>query len=743
MNDRVRVGETGQQTPIPRLSRPSPAPELAESPDLDESGRCAGGEGWEEDIDDGTNRMAVTPRTVTARTVTVRQRVLAILALGAYLLLLVAVLVFLLNNAVELVMALVGLAVAVGGGWWMVTEEVPRRGFGIAGLIAGFVIIVLAILRAATTTDQGLPRIAVLAALLAVAGAAARAALVPDLHALDAQLAGERWRPKHPVLICNPWSGGGKVEEFGLLGRAQELGVETVLLDHGLDLEQLARDAIAGGADCLGMAGGDGSQALVASISIEHDIPFVCVAAGTRNHFALDLGLDREDPRGSMDAFHDAVERRIDYATVGDRLFVNNVSLGVYATIVQQDSYRDAKRETSRTLLPEMLGITAEPFDLQFTTPDGIEINGAFLIMVSNSPYVLGPSVDVSQRRSMETGTLGVFAVNAASGSEAARLMAASAVGLRGRDPGWHEFTCESFEVRSRAGSAFAGVDGEALDMPTPMRFLIHPRGMRVLVPKWNLEVTARRRARNVTAGALLAVARGKSSSANVTVEVSGRSGFIESLASRTRRPATSSPSQSPGPLLDLIPVPEVTFGQNRASSRQLPHRPLCETQASRIKDAEEYAVASRMDGLLELGELPWLGGRAQINSLGVSGFGAKRTIAEQPHRLLRQEVLVAPDERYPVLQPAPQVGGATDDEPLVAAEIARLLHRSCIGVLSTGPETLPDPLRNLSGGTMFAGIRNKNRHPHRLQFHRGSSAPLHHRAKGPPGARPASDLLK
>ena len=134
---------------------------------------------------------------------------------------------------------------------------------------------------------------------------------VPDLHALDHQLAGDRWRPKHPVLICNPWSGGGKVEKFGLLERARELGVDTVLLDHGLDLEQLARDAIAGGADCLGMAGGDGSQALVASIAIEHDLPFVCVAAGTRNHFALDLGW-------------------------------------CIATIVQQDSYCDAKCETSR-----------------------------------------------------------------------------------------------------------------------------------------------------------------------------------------------------------------------------------------------------------------------------------------------------------------------------------------------------------------------------------------------------------
>jgi len=464
--------------------------------------------------------MATTPQSATTNTVTARQRALAILALAADLLLVVAVLVFLLNNGLELVIALAGVAIAVAGGWWMVTEEMPRRGIGIGGLTLGFVIIVLAILRAATNTDQGLLRIAILALLLAVAGTAARAALVPDLHALDQQLADARWRPQHPVLICNPWSGGGKVQKFGLIQRARELGVETVLLDHGLDLEQLARDAIARGADCLGMAGGDGSQALVASITIEHDIPFVCVTAGTRNHFALDLGLDREDPRGSMEAFHAAVERRIDYATVGDRLFVNNVSLGVYATIVQQDSYREAKRETSRALLPEMLGSTAEPFDLQFTAPDGTEVDGAFLIMVSNNPYVLGPSVDVSQRRSLETGKLGVFAVNAASGVEAARLMARSAVGLRGRDPGWHEFTCESFEVGSQAGTAFAGVDGEALDMPTPLRFRIHPRGLRVLVPESNLEIAARRRARNVSVGALLAVARGTTPPAEGTGEV-------------------------------------------------------------------------------------------------------------------------------------------------------------------------------------------------------------------------------
>ena len=110
---------------------------------------------------------------------------------------------------------------------------------------------------------------------------------------------------------------------------------------------------------------------------MEHGLPFVCVSAGTRNHFALDLGLDRDDPRQSMWAFRDAYERRVDYATVNGRFFVNNVSLGVYATIVQEDSYRDAKVDTTKTLLPEMLGAQAEPFDLQFTTPDGEQVDGA------------------------------------------------------------------------------------------------------------------------------------------------------------------------------------------------------------------------------------------------------------------------------------------------------------------------------------------------------------------------------
>jgi diacylglycerol kinase family enzyme len=336
----------------------------------------------------------------------------------------------------------------------------------------------------------------------------ARVAMMRDLHHIDVRVrAGGP--PQHAVLLCNPRSGGGKVERFGLVDLAAQLGVETVLLDDGLDLEQLARDAIARGADCLGMAGGDGSQALVASIAVEHDLPFVCISAGTRNHFALDLGLNRDDPRETMQAFRDAVERRVDYATVNGRLFVNNVSLGVYAQIVQEDSYRDAKAETAATVVRDTLGKQSEPFDLQFTTPSGQEVDGAILVMISNNPYVLGASPDNAQRRRLDAGTLGVFAVTTNTGAEAALLVAASAVGQRRRSPFWQEFTTTSFEVQSRSGTAYAGVDGEALELDTPLTFEIHPRGLTLLVPEGNIKIAEARQARDVTIPNLLALATG------------------------------------------------------------------------------------------------------------------------------------------------------------------------------------------------------------------------------------------
>jgi diacylglycerol kinase family enzyme len=420
----------------------------------------------------------------------------------------VVVVVAFVNNLGNLLLALGGLVLAAAGSWVAITEPGRRRIIGGLVAVAGVVVIGGAVVRAATGMDRPL-RLGLIVVLLALSVGLARGAMRRELHERDAFQPRRVAPPAHPVLLCNPWSGGGKVERFGLAELARSLGVEVVMLDHGLDLEQLARDAVARGADCLGMAGGDGSQALVASVAVEHGLPFVCVSAGTRNHFAQDLGIDREDPRGSVYAFRDAVERRVDYATVGDRFFVNNVSLGVYATIVQQEGYRDAKSETTRTLLPELLGRATEPFDLQLTEPGGTEVDGPYLVQVSNNPYVIGSTLDAMQRRRLDTGTLGVVAVTGATGLDAASVLALSALGQRQRSPNWHEFTATTLEVRSRSGTAFAGVDGEALELATPLQFRIHPQGLRLLVPEGNVVVAVKRAARNVSVKDLFTIARG------------------------------------------------------------------------------------------------------------------------------------------------------------------------------------------------------------------------------------------
>ena len=456
------------------------------------------------------------PTLTPSNPISWHERAYALTSLACGLLVTALLVGFIVRNVGFLALALVGLGLTVAGAWWAITEGGPRQAVGLGVAVLGVVGIVVALFRTTPQGDHVAIRLVVVALLLAGAVGLGRMAMARDLHAHDSLRPVSVDRPSHPVLLCNPWSGGGKVEKFGLAELATDLGVEVVMLDRGLDLAELARDAISRGADCLGMAGGDGSQALVASIAIEHNLPFVCVSAGTRNHFALDLGIDREDPRLSLNAFRDGIERRIDYAMVGDRLFVNNVSLGVYATIVQQEGYREAKSETTRALLPELLGRTQEPFDLQFNDPDQGNVDGAFLIQVSNNPYVLGATLDASQRRRLDTGKLGVVAISARTGVEAAQIFALSSLGQRRRSRHWHEFTAEQFEVRSTSGKAYAGIDGEALELATPLQFRIHPRGLRLLVAKGNLTAAEQRRARDISARELVAIARGKDPLAEV-----------------------------------------------------------------------------------------------------------------------------------------------------------------------------------------------------------------------------------
>lgn len=275
-------------------------------------------------------------------------------------------------------------------------------------------------------------------------------------------------RPADPVLFYNPKSGGGKAERFHLADEARSRGIEPIELKLGDDLERLVRDAVDEGADALAMAGGDGSQAIVAKVASELDLPYACVPAGTRNHFALDLGVDRDDVVGALDAFVNGGERRVDLAEVNGRIFVNNVSLGLYAEAVQRPGYREAKLHTLLETVPDTLGPGARPSALAWTGPAGS--GSAAAILVSNNRYRLGRALGSGTRPRLDLGVLGIAALapTAANGSARTRLT-------------MQQWIAPSFEIDAR-GRVPAGIDGEAVELEPPLRFEIRSRALRVRI---------------------------------------------------------------------------------------------------------------------------------------------------------------------------------------------------------------------------------------------------------------------
>ena len=195
--------------------------------------------------------------------------------------------------------------------------------------------------------------------------------------------------PRRPFLFVNPSSGGGRATRAGLVDRARARGIRVVVLTPHQDLAALVREAVASGADALAVAGGDGSLGPVAAIAAADGLPFACVPAGTKNHFALDLGIDRHDLLGALDALTDGIERRIDVGEVNGRTFLNNVSLGIYADAVRRPAYRDAKVRTLLETAEEVLGPSAALPDLHLVDDLGREHTHPAVLIVSNNPYEL------------------------------------------------------------------------------------------------------------------------------------------------------------------------------------------------------------------------------------------------------------------------------------------------------------------------------------------------------------------
>ena len=268
-----------------------------------------------------------------------------------------------------------------------------------------------------------------------------------------------------PVLFVNPRSGGGKAARARLAERARELGVDATVLSPDDNLAALVQRAVDDGADALGVAGGDGSLAVVAAVALAHELPFVCIPAGTRNHFALDLGLDRSDLVRSLDAFTDGIERRVDVAEVNGRLFLNNVSLGIYGDAVHNPGYREAKARTLAQTAAQVLGPSAPLVGVELLDDRSRRHRDPAVVLVSNNPYSFQPPHAPGTRPALDSGRLGVVVFDRPPGAQP------------------RTWTANELEVTA-AAPVHAGIDGEAIPLVPPLRFAVRPGALRVRVPR-------------------------------------------------------------------------------------------------------------------------------------------------------------------------------------------------------------------------------------------------------------------
>jgi diacylglycerol kinase family enzyme len=365
-----------------------------------------------------------------------------------------------------------GLALTAAGVWWALAHRGPVRWLA-AALAVAAPLTVLVLYR-----SRGLLWVVLVAlGLLALAVAAGRAALARE--AIPERMPEyEVSPPRRPFLIMNPRSGGGKVVRFALKDKAEARGARVALLDGPgpVDVAALARKAVADGADLLGVAGGDGTQALVAGVAAQHNIPLLVISAGTRNHFALDLGLDREDPSRCLDALTDGVELRVDLGFIADRPFVNNASFGAYAAVVQSPAYRDDKRNTTMQMLPDLLAGHQGP--RLVARAGGLIVEGPQAVLVSNNVYGMGDLAGLGRRARLDQAALGVFAVTVTSAVQAAGLVR----GTHAR--GLTRLATPEVVVDADAAQVPVGVDGEALVLDTPVRCAVQPAALRVRVPR-------------------------------------------------------------------------------------------------------------------------------------------------------------------------------------------------------------------------------------------------------------------
>jgi diacylglycerol kinase family enzyme len=290
-------------------------------------------------------------------------------------------------------------------------------------------------------------------------------------------------------VIINASSGSGFDKSVSL--RLSEIlstngfSANIFLARNGREVADLARRAARGPNQIVVAGGGDGTINAVASALIGTDKKLGVLPLGTLNHFAKDLNIPL-DLEGAVRTIVDGHSMKIDVGEVNGRVFLNNSSLGLYPSIVNQ---REKHRRMGYSKWVAFFRATLTalrwyPFLHVRLIAGDHKIEGRTpFVFIGNNEYEI-ESLNLGSRACLNAGKLSLYMTHSIGRVDLLKLILRA---LFGRLRGAKDFVAlctDEVWVEPRRKRVRVSTDGEVALMRAPLHYRVRPGLLTVLVPK-------------------------------------------------------------------------------------------------------------------------------------------------------------------------------------------------------------------------------------------------------------------
>jgi YegS/Rv2252/BmrU family lipid kinase len=290
-------------------------------------------------------------------------------------------------------------------------------------------------------------------------------------------------------VIVNAGSGSVEREETGR--RLSELFEENVveanihLAQNGAEIVELAEKIAKGDAKIIVAGGGDGTVSAVAARVIKTDKILGILPLGTLNNFSKDLRIP-QDLAEAVRVIAEGNTKQIDIGEVNGRIFVNNSSIGLYPGIVrrrekQQQRLGRGKWRSAIWAAWKML-MRSPFFAVRLETEKGKRIVKTPFVFVGNNQYEMD-FFNIGRRARMDDGKLSVYFLHRSGRKGLFLLVFRTIFGRLRQTADFEEINTSEITIETRKKRILVAFDGEVEKLETPLRYKIHSKALRVIVP--------------------------------------------------------------------------------------------------------------------------------------------------------------------------------------------------------------------------------------------------------------------